>query len=581
MSHWIHGLTGNNDRWRCVSRAGCDTSKYVRPSFHLVCAEDRSLEVVSEQWHVAILTFAIWAVTTHKKGIVFYSGEAHVSCPMCKTILPLFCGDTWTSGILYCYHTDQCRRQADPIYVLHSIAKSAFDDALNAARTACGGVRGYPLLRGMSSRLPLPVLHCTGNLAKVMCHFPKACLPAVLQERARVTLLAITGKSDKDAIYLREFRELVAHGAARPENFSRDLDPVFVILLQLCQLINAAWRASLADSTARERDGAAAITRLAASIMGPLYQEVKPLDPDTKDAKVLSLYLHAPIAHLHHQVGSKRAPVAYVSDDVMEGHIRGVGRYTYNHGNNASQAALLSDLAGLSDATIKFSTPRSHPSSLIFTKYVRVCGCWTTLGMLGGDDYDALATIAEETPELAVERRIGGEELLFTLPLHDRVEKNKERPMDAAGNPLRGKKESLLRRLRRRQQDIVACHCGRLTGKRTSAVMDLARQRQSAARGRPAVEVPAAFPINSGAGGSCPSSPERGTQPSAGPSGEGDSSAGSADDPPVRGSGAGAGHATGRAKSVTIRPSSRAPSPLCGSCAASVPCWQRTRLFSL
>lgn len=57
--------------------------------------------------------------------------------------------------------------------------------ALNAARTACGGVRGYPLLRGMSCRLQLTVLHCTGTLAKVLTHFALACQPEVVQDEAR------------------------------------------------------------------------------------------------------------------------------------------------------------------------------------------------------------------------------------------------------------------------------------------------------------------------------------------------------------------------------------------------------------
>lgn len=67
----------------------------------------------------------------------------------------------------------------------------------------------------------------------------------------------------------------------------------------------------------------------------------------------------------------------------MEGHIRGVRRFLHNHENNTSQAALFVDLAGLSDATIKFSTPRSHPSALMYTKVVRVLrlgGRWAQRG---------------------------------------------------------------------------------------------------------------------------------------------------------------------------------------------------------
>lgn len=485
-------MTGSGDKWRCVHRSDCEVDYFLRLSRHLAFKEDRSVAVVSEQWNVAVMTLATWTVTTHKRRVEFHGGEAHVPCEVCKTLLPMSTGDSMTTGILHCHRTARCRQQALPIYLLHSIAKSPFSDALNAARTACGGVRGYPLLRGLNSRLQLPVLHCTGTNAKAIVYFTLACLPEAVQTQARQTLLAITGKGTMDAIYLREFRELVAHAAAQPEIFSADLDVTFIVLLQLCQLVNASWRASLTDVDACSRAGAAAITRLAASIMGPLYEAVKPLDPETKDTKVKTLYLHAPIAHLHHQVASNRDDVAFVSDDNMEGHLRGVGRFMYNHGNNASQAALLSDLAGLCDATVKFATPRSHPSSLVFTKYVRVCACWKTLGVCGSDDFAALATVGEETPELAVERLRGGDELRFTLPLHDVVDANKARREDSSGNPLTGKKESLRRGLRRRQGVITACFCGRLTGKPGSVLMEVARRRHAAERVRAAAVAAAA-----------------------------------------------------------------------------------------
>lgn len=193
------------------------------------------------------------------------------------------------------------------MYLLQDIARSPFDDAINAARTISGGVRGYPLLRNMKSRLQLPVLHCTGNIAEVITYFVLECLPEVVQNDARASLLAITGKGKMDALYLREYRELVAHTAARPAIFLRDLDCVFVIVLQLTQLLNAAWRGSLTDEEVDNRDGAGSIARLTASNMGPLCREVKPLDPRTKDAKVLTLYMHA----LSHTYNNKSGTSAH------------------------------------------------------------------------------------------------------------------------------------------------------------------------------------------------------------------------------------------------------------------------------
>lgn len=379
-----------------------------------------------------------------------------------------------------------CREARAPIYALHAIGRTAFTKALNAARTACGGVRGYPLLRGIPHRLQVPVLHCTGTLAKVLTHFSLACQPQVVQDEARQILLAITGKGKMDALYLREFRQLVAHVAARPYIMSSDLDPVFFILFQLVQLVNASWRASLGDQEAAARSGAAAITRLAASVLGPLFHEVKPLDPETKSSKTLSLYLHAPIAHLCHQVGANRLAVAFVADDTIEGHLRGLGRYMYNHGNNASQAELLSDFASVCDATVGFSTPRSDPSALVYTKKLRVCSCWRTLGARSRADFDALKSIAEKEPQLEVESRGDGAELFFTLPLHEQVDKNAAQQLDAAGNAIKGKKEALRRGLRRRQATILARFCGRLTGQPPSGAMAVLRARQDAARARAA-----------------------------------------------------------------------------------------------
>jgi len=118
---------------------------------------------------------------------------------------------------------------------------------------------------------------------------------------------------------MREFRELVAAVIPCPDVFSDDLDVVFSTLFQLTQLMNASGRSFLTDKTARARRGAASNTRLAACIMGPLYDVVKPLDPVTKDTNVRSLYLHTPISHLHDQMGDNRTDVAFVTDDKLRG----------------------------------------------------------------------------------------------------------------------------------------------------------------------------------------------------------------------------------------------------------------------
>lgn len=486
MQYWVQALTGGSDVWRCPLRTACKLSLYLHPWAHLVRMENRSSAVVGGQWELAVLLLACWSACTNDAGspTVFKNGEALFSCPECDRLSP-YASHEEGSGVVHC-RSDVCRGTSEPFPVLQVIPKSTFEKACNAARRVAGGVRGYPLFFGLKTRLQLPVLHCTGNLSKMVLLFTLACLPTEVCAVAKRNILAITSKGKVESLYLREYREMVASAVACPSVLSQELDPVFFIILQLVQLINAGWRSSLTDEVGTERAASAATTRLASSILGPLFHEVKPLDPETKDSKVVNLYLHAPIAHLHHQVGDNRSDVAFVSDDNMEGHVRGVGRFLYNNGSNAPQAALFSDLVGMKAATLNFSTPRSHPSSLIYTKYVRVCNCWASLGADGPADYAALRSLSRDEANLTVVSDAGEDFLLVELPLHERVEANGLRRRDSEGKPLLGKKESVRRGLRTAQHTIVACFCGRLTGT-SSSVMELLRQKQAAAAAARAV----------------------------------------------------------------------------------------------
>ncbi|KAK1866118.1 hypothetical protein I4F81_008638 [Pyropia yezoensis] len=456
MMQWVHALTGRSDEWRCAQRSACKLAEYLHPWAHLVRRENRSSAVVGGQWELAILMMACWAACSEDAGspVGFKNGEALYPCPECDHLVPYAAHENGSAVL--CCRSSVCLGAGQPFPTLQGIPKSTFDMACNAARRVAGGVRGYPLFFGMNTRLQLPVLHCTGNLLKMVILFTLACLPAEVSAVARRNILAITSKGKVESLYLREFRETVAGAVACPAVLSADLDPVFFIILQLVQVINAGWRSSLTDKRGTERAASAATTRLAASMLGPLFHQVKPLDPDTKDAKVVSLYLHAPIAHLHHQVGNHRAPVAYVSDDNMEGNIRGAGRFVSNNGSNAPQAALFSDLVGLKAATINFSTSRSHPSSLLYTKFIRVCKCWATLGKDGPADYAALRSIAEDETEVNILNEGAARFLSVQLPLHERADDSGARKRDANGQPLIGKKEAVRRGLRRAQHTIVA-----------------------------------------------------------------------------------------------------------------------------
>jgi len=471
MLHFVSGLTGAGDAGRCPFRVRCNVRSFLRPSGCASGGVERTVEVMSGEWELAVWTLAGLSARYGDK-VICRGGDAYVSCPACRRSIPFSTELTEDAGVVFCRDAS-CVGADKPVYFITDISATNVTEGVNAARREAGGVRGYPMLRGVETRMQSPVLHCTGKNAKRVILLILSSLSEELEAKAKIILLALTAKGQMDNLYLREFRELVAAAIACPEVFSDDLDVVFSILLQLMQLMNASWRSSLTEATGRARRGAASITRLAACIMGPLHEVVKPLDPVTKNANVRSLYLHTPISHLHEQVGDNRADVAFVSDDNIEGHLRGIGRFLHNHGNNAPHATLLADFTGLQQAILNFSTPRSQPSSLIFLKTIHLCECWRRLGDTGRADFDAISAIGRDDPELELQERDDGKNLVFELPLRDQVEDNGARRRQADGSPVIGKKEALRPSLRIKQATIVACFCGSLTGGENSAVMQL------------------------------------------------------------------------------------------------------------
>ena len=472
MLHYLCGLTGGSDDGRCPFRVGCRLDKFLRPSFHLGAEADRPLDVIAGQWELAVWTVANYCAL-FSDDVSSVGGEVHVACPTCGRLIPFSSEVVEGSGIVFC-RASHCLGADKPVRILKSIAETTFNEVINAARRLAGGVRGYPILLDLDVMLQAPVLHCTGTIAKRVVLYVLACLPERLRVIAKRILLAIMGKGKITGLYLREFRELVALLVASPDLLGCKLDPVFVLLLQLVQLLNASWRSALTDATAPERNGAAAIMELTAFLIGPLYEEIKPVDPETKNSKVLNLYLHAPIAHVRAQVGAARQDVAYVSDDNIEGHIRGIGRYLYNHANNASQAELFCNMAAMRKANLGFSTPRSHPSSMVYTKHILVCTCWKTLGRDGLADFNAIRKLATDDFDLSLEEDTDTNCLRITLPLHNKVDENGAPRRDANNNKVLGKKEAVRRGLRARQHQLRLCICGKLGKELRSHVVEFA-----------------------------------------------------------------------------------------------------------
>lgn len=223
-----------------------------------------------------------------------------------------------------------------------------------------------------------------------------------------------------------------------------------------------------------------------------------------------TLYLHAPLAHVYHQATAARGGPAIVTDDNTEGHIRALGRYLHNNANNASQAALFSDLAAVRDASLSFLTARSHPSSLVCTKQMRVCRCCTSLTNDGDEAFRAIQRVVMEDPRLDL-KTCGGEDVLnIMLPLYGRADINRERRVTSDGNALLGKKEALGRGLRSRQRVVSACHCGRLTGGKKSGLVGFLLERRSreAPAAASAADMAGADAVGTSLGASCPAGPD-------------------------------------------------------------------------
>lgn len=128
------------------------------------------------------------------------------------------------SGVVFSGDADSWGA-AHPIPVLRDISGTALSDAFISCRRMSGGIRCYPLLRGLAVRLQAPVLHCTGTIAKQLIYFILACLPEDVAQASLRVITAITCKRKVESLYLREFCELVAAAVACPDIFSGDLEP--------------------------------------------------------------------------------------------------------------------------------------------------------------------------------------------------------------------------------------------------------------------------------------------------------------------------------------------------------------------
>jgi len=338
-------------------------------------------------------------------------------------------------------------------------------------------MRGYPFLRGFSNvQLQVPGMHCTGSIAKKVLSLILECVNTNNNDVGRAAIHMLTLRSSTADMYFRHWREMVAAAIVCPDVVGGSpVDKCWRLLLQMTQLLNAAWRTAEGDKDATVREGAAAIMELTANLMAPLYEVLKPLDPRTADSGVHTLYLHAAVAHLRSRLGANRTAVAHLVDDNVEAHLRASSRYVNARANNAPRAQIFTDMAALSPVTLKSGGKgRSHPSGLLFTTKIDYCPCMTELADNKDAEYDAALSIAREDDLFNISTIEGGH-CSIDFPLGDVVLTNGRR---AGGKPARvarltsrsSPKEVLRRGLREQQHTIVMCVCGDLTGEMQSEV---------------------------------------------------------------------------------------------------------------
>jgi len=128
---------------------------------------------------------------------------------------------------------------------------------------------------------------------------------------------------------------------------------------------------------------------------------------------------------------------------------------------------------------VAFSATRSHPSSLLFAKFVRVCACWKTLGKEGPADFAAIRDVAHNDKDLKVDVRSDWTKLLITLPQHGRVDANGAPRRTNKGRRVDGTKEAFRKGLRHRQLVVCACICGKLTGRGQIPVIEFSNKRET------------------------------------------------------------------------------------------------------
>jgi len=138
----------------------------------------------------------------------------------------------------------------------------------------------------------------------------------------------LLGRYNLGAMYLHEFTRLCAMVVVVPRILSDDCDVSsgVVVMLQLIQVLTTSWRRAIGVFPADGRERAAAVLQLSFSLLAPMYAALKPLDPETKKAGVLNLYVYASLSQVRQSIGQAIPTLAMVCHENIEGTIAEMNR---------------------------------------------------------------------------------------------------------------------------------------------------------------------------------------------------------------------------------------------------------------
>lgn len=469
LDHFL-SLTGGSDWNRCPSWWLCTPRRYLSGAFWLggAAGEARNPGVLYKHWLLVVWSLARWCAL-QRGHWVESRGRLTSSCACGWKVAA--CSSS--PALLACKNRRCFMRGDQGTHLLPYIAYSPLSDMYKLLRRLLGGTRGYPLLGNIPFLVQLPVLHCTGKIAKNLVWFLFSLLPASLKITARMNIFSIMGRSNMKSMYLREFCRLTAHVVADPQALGVPLDGGVIMMLQLSQLLAAAWRRAIGTSSAHERECAAVTLQLAATILSSLYAVLKHSDPGTKSSGVYNLYLHSAMAHVRATVGQAFPTAKYICDDNIEGMIASLNQYFRSRTNNVSRGESLVNKQAMDPMTFTQALGRDTAEQRIFTEKLIICPCVYHLASSVCDDVAATVEFAKTEPNLSVTGVVpqtsalaSATPLCFVLPTAT-LDKPKANPDPVYEDSADVHLQALLQAAQRR---LCVCWCGKMSGRAPSSV---------------------------------------------------------------------------------------------------------------